>query len=354
MTNWLFSFGAARVKSKITPKGSVTFNFQEQNSSTLTAFSDRPERIKDQFRLKYFARKFSSAFKDSNPNASMTYWENGIFYNHVYEITDFKKEKSSFRLKTNLSHKDYIETHNDNSFKIFSKKNQSKHVINQVNFFIDSAESLSSTSNKCFDDEETAIYLIPKNWNDQIKVYKKNHTIKYPDISKALASNINKKPYEWGAPTIPAHITMTSYAPPKNSTKHPTEQHHGSDLEQIVNKINDEIIKSSKPYFKIKEENWLKRVDIDMDKKTGKPKYYLIHVSQSHMLNKTMDLIKKDKLVRQDKNYSVSNLHVSFREDFNPQYMAEFLSDIEWEAVKMCAKYGDLAETAKIAPPFHI
>ena len=100
---WLFSFGASDVEASSNRKGHMKFVFKTDNSTEVTAFTDRPDRLTERFPMNKFANSFDTMFGDDKPNASLTHWDmNGKFNNHVHEIVKIKKKGSKYTIKTNL------------------------------------------------------------------------------------------------------------------------------------------------------------------------------------------------------------------------------------------------------------
>ncbi len=134
--SWLFSFGASNVKTMNTRKGQMNFTFDADDSSLVTAFTDRPARLTDRLSMKNFAQNFNEIFGDDKPNASLTHWDlDGNFYNHVYEIKGIKKRNGKYILKSDLLESDFTEA-------LPLSKDQGSYeppVIEQANFFVDGA-----------------------------------------------------------------------------------------------------------------------------------------------------------------------------------------------------------------------
>ena len=139
--SWLFSFGASNVQAKATRKGHMTFSFKADDCSEITAFTDRPDRLKRQIKMKHFAKDFEAMFGDDMPNSSLTHWNmNGDFKNHVYEIVGIKKSKGKYIVKTDLLNEDYIKkvSNANNSDDPSTIGMPNPFAVGQGNFFIDS------------------------------------------------------------------------------------------------------------------------------------------------------------------------------------------------------------------------
>ena len=105
-SSWLFSFGASDVQVRPSRngkhKGRMTFSFDADNCSKITAFTDRPDRLTRQLSMKPFANDFNDLFGDDKPNASLTSWQEGEFHNHAFEIYSIKRKNGQYHLKTDL------------------------------------------------------------------------------------------------------------------------------------------------------------------------------------------------------------------------------------------------------------
>ena len=137
---WLFSFGASNVKAREGRKGNLNFFFDQKNTSKVTAFTDRPDRLTGQMSMKDLVNEFDAIFFDSKPNASLTHWDEDGFHNHVYEIKSINRRKGgSYRMKTNLLGADFYENFADDQI-VCSKGDEciEPSVIEEANFFIDS------------------------------------------------------------------------------------------------------------------------------------------------------------------------------------------------------------------------
>ena len=133
---WLFSFGASNVKTRSNHKGHMKFIFNDDDSSLVTAFTDRPDRLTDRMSIKNFAKNFDEIFGDDKPNASLTHWEaNGSFHNHVYKINSIKKRKGKYILKSDLIESDFNDTLNPSQ----ELAPTEPPVIKEANFFVDGA-----------------------------------------------------------------------------------------------------------------------------------------------------------------------------------------------------------------------
>ena len=81
---WLFSFGVSDVEASSNREGHMKFVFKTDNSTEVTAFTDRPNRLMNRLPRKKFAKSFDTIFADDKPNASLTHWYmKGKFNNHV-------------------------------------------------------------------------------------------------------------------------------------------------------------------------------------------------------------------------------------------------------------------------------
>ena len=137
-TSWLFSFGASDVKGKATRNGHMTFSFDVDDCSMVTAFTDRPQRLKRQMKMKRFAKDFDKMFGKDKPNASLTHWdEEGGFHNHVYEIEEITKKKGRYILKTDLDESTYLNTVIGEEPRCKAIGCVQPPVIDQANFFLD-------------------------------------------------------------------------------------------------------------------------------------------------------------------------------------------------------------------------
>ena len=140
MPSWLFSFGTSNVRARQNRKGQLTFIFDAKNTSKITAFSDRPERLTGQMSMKKLANGFDNIFFDSRPNASLTHWDDDGFHNHIYEIKSINRRKNgTYSMKTNLLESALSENFADDQI-VCSKGDKciEPHVIEEANFFIDS------------------------------------------------------------------------------------------------------------------------------------------------------------------------------------------------------------------------
>ena len=139
---WLFSFGASEVETSSNRKGHMKFIFNADNSSAVTAFTDRPDRLTDRLTMKKFVNSYDTIFGGGKPNASVTHWDmKGKFNNHAYEILGIKKKGNKYIVRTDLLQEDYID-----EVAFDGDNNDSGAVgipnpfsIAQANFFIDSA-----------------------------------------------------------------------------------------------------------------------------------------------------------------------------------------------------------------------
>ena len=149
---WLFSFGASNGKTRSNRKGHMTFIFNDDDSSLVTAFTDRPDRLTDRMSIKNFAKNFDEIFGDDKPNASLTHWEvNGNFYNHVYKINSIDKRNGKYFLKSDLIESDFNDTLNLSQ----GLASTEPRIIREANFFVDGAvwsflcQFFTASSNAC-------------------------------------------------------------------------------------------------------------------------------------------------------------------------------------------------------------
>lgn len=141
---WLFSFGASDVQTSSNRRRHMKFTFDIDNSSAVTAFTDRPDRLTNQFSMKKFEKSFDKIFGKDKPNASATHWgTNGTFNNHVYEIIGIKRNGNAFTVMTNLPQEDYIDTviSKGSSTDLNTTEIPNPFSIAEANFFVDSSAS---------------------------------------------------------------------------------------------------------------------------------------------------------------------------------------------------------------------
>ena len=148
---WLYSFGAADIGYSSNKKGKVSYFVDEDDVSTITAFTDRPKRVAGTTNIKKFARNFKRMFGDGKPNASLTHWTDGKFYNGVFEIKSIKKKNGKYHIKTDSLLKDHLTgamAHEPLLGKMSALMDQSAatKVIAQASFFIDSSSEGSEAN----------------------------------------------------------------------------------------------------------------------------------------------------------------------------------------------------------------
>ena len=81
----------------------MTFIFNDDESSLVSAFTDRPIRLTGKLSMKSFADDFDKFFEGINLNAWLTHCElDEEFSNHVYEIEKNQKRNDMYVLKTNV------------------------------------------------------------------------------------------------------------------------------------------------------------------------------------------------------------------------------------------------------------
>ena len=138
--SWLFSFGASNVKAKATRRGEMIFSFDADDCSEITSFTDRPNRLTAEIKMKRFVRDFDEMFGDDKPNASLAYWDaNNNFKNHVYEIQGIKKRNHRYIINTDLNGEYYDKVINtSNSKGLENVEILDPSLINQASFFVDS------------------------------------------------------------------------------------------------------------------------------------------------------------------------------------------------------------------------
>ena len=100
--SWLLSFGASNIGIQSGKQGKITFVMDSENVSPVTLFTDRPDRITGQWKMKKLARNFKNMFDKDYPNASITHWTDGKFYNGVFEVKSVKRRKNNFYLKSDI------------------------------------------------------------------------------------------------------------------------------------------------------------------------------------------------------------------------------------------------------------
>ena len=68
----------------------MKFVFKTDNSTEVTAFTDRPNRLMNRLPRKKFAKSFDTIFADDKPNASLTHWymehETLATYAHILQM----------------------------------------------------------------------------------------------------------------------------------------------------------------------------------------------------------------------------------------------------------------------------
>jgi len=192
-----------------------------------------------------------------------------------------------------------------------------------------SAQSVSADCN-----EQVAIYLAPTadSW--------KAATGKIANDSKLVSAvKANKG---WGAtktPAIPVHLTLTSYAAPSNSScKSPK---HGSATRSTVNTLNKIIQANGSSSYHLNSASW------SNPKATGN--LTLFYVQGSHpILDDILKVLKEGRFYEKNGALSVSKLHVSFVKnsifDANANKMKDFLGELRWTALKMCAEENSKLE----------
>ena len=151
---WLFSFGASDVEAKASRQGQMTFSVDAGDCSVITAFTDRPDRLTRQIKMKHFARDFDDMFGENKPNASLTHWSGERFHNHGLEIESIKKRKGQYIIKTNLTEYNYINavvpSVDSSDAEIVGIPNPFS--LGSASFFID------SNSSGCDSPEKTAVF----------------------------------------------------------------------------------------------------------------------------------------------------------------------------------------------------
>ena len=79
---WLFSFGASNVQTSSSRKGHMRFILDDKNTSVITAFTDRPNRLTGRVSMKNVAKSFDKIYYNNNP--ALAHWDaDGSFYNRV-------------------------------------------------------------------------------------------------------------------------------------------------------------------------------------------------------------------------------------------------------------------------------
>ena len=81
----------------------MKFIFNADNSTEVTAFTDRPDRLTDRLTMKKFANSFDTILTDGKPNASLTHWDmKGEFNNHVHETLKINSKGNKYTIKASL------------------------------------------------------------------------------------------------------------------------------------------------------------------------------------------------------------------------------------------------------------
>ena len=90
---WLFSFGASNVQTSSSRKGHMRFILDDKNTSVITAFTDRPNRLTGRVSMKNFAKNFDEIYYNNKPNTALAHWDaDGSFYNNVCKIKKINKK----------------------------------------------------------------------------------------------------------------------------------------------------------------------------------------------------------------------------------------------------------------------
>jgi len=140
--SWLLSFGASDIGVRARKQGELTFVIDSKNVSTVTTFTDRPDRVTGQMKMSRLARSFTNMFGTNYPNASITHWTDGKFYNGVFEVKSIRKRRNKFYLKTDVLIEDHGRgslAHDPNLVKmagLFDDFAATK-VIDNASFFVD-------------------------------------------------------------------------------------------------------------------------------------------------------------------------------------------------------------------------
>ena len=150
--SWLYSFGAADIGYSSNKQGKVTYFVNEDDISAITAFTDRPNRLTGTTNIKKFARNFKKMFGDDKPNASLTHWTDGKFYNGVFEIKSIKKRSGKYHIKTDSLLKDQItgamgHAPTQVEMSLLMDESAATKVIKQASFYIDSSSEGSEYAN---------------------------------------------------------------------------------------------------------------------------------------------------------------------------------------------------------------
>ena len=93
---FLYTFNAKGVTSKSKNNGNIRLSFKEDGVSSVSSFSQRPERDVSYMTIKSFADQFDKGFSSSKPNASLNFWVDGEsqIVNHVIKKMSVNSKNS--------------------------------------------------------------------------------------------------------------------------------------------------------------------------------------------------------------------------------------------------------------------